>query len=49
VILLTAKAHPTLPDGLEEIGAAAILPKPCRPLKLAVQIAECRGWTLNKI
>ena len=43
VILLTAKAH--LSHELEDIGAAAILAKPFRPLKLAAQIADSLGWT----
>lgn len=47
VILLTAKAHLTTSNDLEALGAAAILPKPFRPLKLAAQIADCLGWALE--
>ncbi len=45
VVLLTAKVHPAERNRFSELGAAAVMPKPFDPMKLADEIAAALGWS----
>jgi len=44
VILVTAKAQAFQPSHIPDLNVAAVLAKPCRPLKLAAEISKILGW-----